>query len=225
MQKRTTTKGLIQRTLVGVSLVTLCAGFACAQDAAAPAPSPAAEPAPAQPPPITVRVLMKTTLGDIVLAIEKQRAPITAGNFLYYVDTKRLDGCNFYRAMKFDDDGQFGLIQGGLRGNPKRVFRPIAHEPTTLTGLSHVSGAISMARTDPGTATADFFIVLGDVTQFDAHPEANDPGYAVFGRVVEGMDVVRAILDLPRSDAAPIPAMKGQMLAEPVKILSVRRAD
>jgi len=141
------------------------------------------------------------------------------------VDQRRLDGCDFYRAVKLDEGGQFGLIQGGLRGNPKRALKPIAHESTSVTGLSHVNGAISMARADPGTATADFFIMIGDVPSYDAHPDSGDPGYAVFGRVVEGSDVVRAILEQPRSTQAGEGIMKGQILANPVKILNARRAD
>jgi len=190
-------------------------GLALGQDAA-----PDAGAVPGATAPATVNVVLHTALGDIVLALEKERAPITSANFLRYVDQKRLDGTEFYRAMKADEEGEFGLIQGGLRGNPKRVLKPIAHEPTSATGLSHVSGAISMARADPGTADADFFIVIGDLPSFDARPD--DPGYAVFGRVVAGMDVVRNILQQPRSDAGE-GVMKGQMLASPVKILTARR--
>jgi peptidyl-prolyl cis-trans isomerase A (cyclophilin A) len=174
--------------------------------------------------PATTKVVLTTSYGDIVLAVETQRAPLTAANFLRYVDEKRLDGSTFYRAMVLGDDGQQGLIQGGLRGNPKRTLKPIAHEPTTATGLSHVNGAISMARAEPGTATADFFIVVGDLVGLDAQPNGGDPGYAVFGYVVDGMDVVHVIFGQPRSATAGEGAMKGQMLATPVKILKVRRA-
>jgi peptidyl-prolyl cis-trans isomerase A (cyclophilin A) len=179
------------------------------------AQTPAAMPAPLP------EVVVQTELGAIQLQLDATHAPITTGNFLRYVDQKRFDGTNFYRAMKIGDTGEYGLVQAGLRGNPKRIFKPIAHEPTSQTGLSHVSGVISMARAEPGTATADFFIVLGDLTGLDA--TANDPGYAAFGRVTAGMEVVRAMLELPRSDTAPVEVMKGQMLAQPVKILSVRR--
>jgi peptidyl-prolyl cis-trans isomerase A (cyclophilin A) len=173
--------------------------------------------------PVSVKVTLHTSLGDIVLALAKDRAPVTVNNFLRYVDEKRFDGCNFYRAVKLDDEGKFGLIQGGLRGNPKRVLKPIAHEPTTVTGLSHIDGAISMARAEPGTANADFFIVVGDTVSYDAQP-GGDPGYAVFGRVIEGMDVVRTILGLPRSEDGQ-GVMKGQMIANPVKVFSVRRTE
>jgi peptidyl-prolyl cis-trans isomerase A (cyclophilin A) len=200
-----------------VACASLWVGLAVAQDAVQP-------PDAGTPVPATVKVVLKTSLGDIVLAVETQRAPITAANFLRYVDQKRLDGSDFYRSMAVGEDGQYGLIQGGLRGNPKRVFKPIAHEPTTVTGLSHVNGAISMARADPGTATADFFIVIGDLVSLDAQANGGDPGYAVFGHVVDGMDVVHLIFGQPRSPTAGQGVMQGQMLATPVKILSARRA-
>jgi len=168
---------------------------------------------------------LRTNLGDISLALEQERAPITVNNFLHYVDQKRLDGTEFYRALTLDEQGQYGLIQGGLRNNPRRVFKPIAHEPTNLTGLSHISGAISMARAEPGTASADFFIVIGDNVSYDAQPDGGDPGYAVFGHVVDGMDVVRAILQQPRAAGVGEGIMSGQMLANPVRILTARRAN
>jgi peptidyl-prolyl cis-trans isomerase A (cyclophilin A) len=199
---------------------------AVAQDAAEPAAgSSALQPAAGTSVPASVKVVLKTSLGDIVLAVETERAPITAANFLRYVDQRRLDGSEFYRSMAVGDDGQHGLIQGGLRGNPKRVLKPIAHESTAVTALSHVNGAISMARADPGTATADFFVVIGDLVSLDAQPNGGDPGYAVFGHVVDGMDVIYVIFSQPRSSTAGQGVMKGQMLAIPVKILTVRRAQ
>lgn len=161
-------------------------------------------------------------MGDIHLALEVGRAPITAGNFLRYVDAKRFDGITFYRAMKVSEDGRYGLVQGGL-SDPKLLYKPIAHESPATTGLSHVDGAISMGRNEPGSAVADFFIVIGDLVSMDGTADGKDPGYAVFGRVTDGMDLVHAILELPRSEAARNPVMQGQMLAEPVKILTVRR--
>ena len=173
--------------------------------------------------PVLPRVLMHSSRGDILIELEAQRAPLTVRNFLRYVDQKRLDGSDFYRAVKIGDDGKYGLVQGGLRGNPKRVLKPIAHESPRITGLSHLDGAISMARTDPGTATADFFFVVGDLVALDGQASGDDAGYAVFGRVIEGMDVVRDILEQPRSVDGGEGVMKGQMLAKPVKIISVRR--
>jgi peptidyl-prolyl cis-trans isomerase A (cyclophilin A) len=182
--------------------------------------------------PKTVNVALLTSLGTIIVAVEVERAPITAGNFLRYVDQKRFDGSNFYRAMKLAQPGappeapRFGLIQGGTRGNLKRILPPIKHEPTTVTGLSHINGAISMARAAPGTASGDFFIVLGGLTGLDANPAARDDklGYAVFGQIIAGMDVVLRILDVPVSTTAGVGVMKGQMIAAPVRILSARRA-
>jgi peptidyl-prolyl cis-trans isomerase A (cyclophilin A) len=185
--------------------VMLCAG---AQEAQAPS---------------TVDVVMHTERGDIRIALETARAPITAANFLRYVDQKRFDGITIYRAVKIGDDGKYGLVQGGLQGERKRAFAPIAHESPATTGLSHLDGAVSMAREAPGSATGDFFFVIGDLTSLDGKP-GDDPGYAVFGRVSEGMEIVRSILDLPRSEKAPDPVMQGQMLAAPVKVLTVRRA-
>jgi peptidyl-prolyl cis-trans isomerase A (cyclophilin A) len=220
-----------------VQFMLIAAAFAGCPTWAQEAPAPAETAGttseattPAAPPPATVDVIIRTTLGAIEVAIETERAPLTAVNFLRYVDQKRLDGTAFYRAMKVGDDGKYGLMQGGSRGDPKRVLKAIAHEPTSTTGLSHVSGAISMARAAPGTATGDFFIVVGDLISLDAQPPnpadagADTAGYAVFGRVIGGMDVVRAMLELPRTDKAPSEAMKGQMLAVPLKIVSVRRS-
>ena len=217
------------RKIAGTGWLVACAslflGAALAQNSTPPAGDSAPQPAAGTAAPATVNVVLKTSLGDIALAVEIERAPITAANFLRYVDQKRLDGSEFYRAVAIGDDGQYGLLQGGLRGNPKRVLKPIAHEPTTVTGLSHVNGAISMARTDPGTATADFFIVIGDLVTLDAQPDGGDPGYAVFGHVLDGMDVVHAISSQPLSPTMGEGVMKGQMLAVPVKILTARRAE
>jgi peptidyl-prolyl cis-trans isomerase A (cyclophilin A) len=216
---------VVARLVWLMACVSLWLGVALAQDSAQPpAAGSGAQPDAGTRAPATVKVVLRTSLGDIVLAVETERAPITAANFLRYVDQKRLDGSEFYRSMAVGDDGQYGLIQGGLRGNPKRVLKPIAHEPTTVTGLSHVNGAISMARGDPGTATADFFIMIGDLVGLDAKPNGGDPGFAVFGRVIDGMDVVHAIFGQPRSPTAGEGIMLGQMLALPVKILTARRA-
>jgi peptidyl-prolyl cis-trans isomerase A (cyclophilin A) len=193
---------------------------------AAPAPAAAAAEAPKAAPQVAlVRVQLHTDLGDILLGLDPQHAPITAANFLSYVDQKRFDGSTFYRAVKLDDEGHSGLVQGGLRGDPERVLPPIAHEAPGTTGLKHLDGAISMARAEPGTAAADFFIVIGDLPSLDGQPGSDDPGYAVFGRVLDGMDVVRKILERPRDPQAGDGDLKGQMIADPVQILTVRRVN
>lgn len=183
------------------------------------APALAQAPAPA---PTTVRVLLHTSAGDIMVALETQRAPITAGNFLHYVDTHRLDGTEFYRAMHTTPEA--GLIQGGVR-NGRLLFPPIAHEPTSQTGLSHDDGALSVPRLAVGTAQGDFTIMVGNQHYLDAGPgSAGDGlGYAVFGHVVEGMDVVRRILAAPTSPTEGEGVMRGQMLDPRVRILTARR--
>ncbi len=171
-----------------------------------------------------VRVSLRTTAGMITLELESKRAPITTANFLRYVDQKRFDGTVFYRAMKLGD-GTEGLIQGGTQNAPKRILKPIAHEPTNVTGVKHEVGAISMARYAPGTATGDFSILVSAMPGLDANPlqSGDNSGYAAFGRVVEGLDIVRKIHMMPTSPTLGEGFLKGQMIAAPVKILSVHR--
>lgn len=200
---------MLNRLLLLVA--ALCAAPALAQTPAA-AP-PAAE---------TARVKVETSEGSIVLELEKSRAPITTANFLRYVDEKRLDGTVFYRTVRVTPT--FGFVQFGVQNAPKRVLPPIKHEPTTQTGVRHVDGAISIARLAPGTAQGDFTISVGAQPSLDADPsrEGDNLGYAAFGRVVEGMEVVHRILNAPVSEGGHF---KGEMIADPVRILSARRID
>lgn len=205
--------------------LALMAMPAVAQTAAPAAPAPAVDAAPPAPKPATVRVTLTTAEGPILLELEKERAPVTTANFLRYVDQKRFDGAVFYRAMKLTPDGSYGLIQGGTRGNPKTTLPAIKHEPTSTTGLSHVDGTISMARGAPGSATGDFFIAIGPLTSLDADltKPGDNLGFAAFGRVVEGMDVVKKIMVAPTSPTEGVGVMKGQMIAAPIRIVSARR--
>ncbi|MCP5396544.1 MAG: peptidylprolyl isomerase [Sphingomonadaceae bacterium] len=185
---------------------------------------------PPPPPPAVEYVAIETTMGTITVSLEVERAPITAGNFLRYVDEKRFDGTVFYRTMSLDwGDQPNGLIQAGTQWDPKRILPSIKHEPTTLTGLSHTRGALSMAMNEPGSANGDFSIMLQDQTGMDADPTATDPvwqnGYAVFGYVVDGWDVVHAIHAAPTDPDKGEGWMKGQMLAQPVKILRMVRVE
>jgi peptidyl-prolyl cis-trans isomerase A (cyclophilin A) len=191
-----------------------------------------AAPASAQdtPPPRTVEVELQTTEGNILVALEVERAPITAGNFLRYVDERRLDGTAFYRAMILDwEPHPNGLIQGGAQNDPDRILPPIAHERTSDTGLTHARGALSMARNAPGTANGDFSILLQAQPGMDADPDNADPqfhdGYAVFGQVIGGMDVVERIHATPRDPDAGEGWLKGEMLAEPVVITRALRKE
>ena len=170
-----------------------------------------------------VRATITTAQGTITVELDRARAPISTANFLRYVDARRYDGINFYRSMKLPWNA--GVIQAGQR-DPKKLYPPIAHEPTSRTGLSHVEGVLSMARREPGSAQSEWSITIGDMTGLDAKPGApgDSAGYAVFGRVVEGMDVVKRIWAGPTDPNAGQGAMKGQILKPPVRILSIRRA-
>ncbi len=172
------------------------------------------------------KVTLLTSFGPIAIELAADKAPISAANFLAYVDQKRLDGATFYRAVKLAPDLSSGLIQGGLQGDPAKVLPPIAHEPTTKTGLKHVEGTISFARDAPGTATCDFFICTGVQHSLDADPSqsGDNLGFAAFGHVTTGMDAVKKILGAPVSPSKGEGAMKGEMLDPTIPILSARRA-
>lgn len=211
MQKRLTA------ALIALSLV-YPGTAALAQTSAAPPPAVPAKPAK------LVRIDLTTSAGVITLDLDLGQAPITAGNFLRYVDQKRFDGAVFYRSVKITPD--FGMIQGGARNDPKRVLPPIAHEPTSKTGILHTNGTISMARAKPGSANGDFFIVIGTMPALDANPKepGDNLGYAAFGKVVDGFDAVRKIYDAPTPPTLGVKeGMKGQILAAPIRIISARR--
>ena len=167
-----------------------------------------------------VPVAIETSAGRIVIALDKTHAPITTANFLHYVDTHRFDGENFYRAMHV---GGGGLIQGGVRSDARKLYPPIKHEPTSQTGLRNVAGAIAMANAGAGTARADFFILASDIPSLDA--KGDEPGFAVFGHVIEGMDVVNKILVSPVSLTNGEGVMKGQMLEPVIKIVRAERVQ
>jgi peptidyl-prolyl cis-trans isomerase A (cyclophilin A) len=192
-------------------------------------PALAAWPALAQAPvPPRPRVALTTAQGVIVIELATDKAPITTANFLRYVDFKRFDGTSFYRASTppgQPNKGDDGLLQGGTQGDPARNLKPIAHEPTTLTGLSHTDGTVSMGRFAPGSATGDFFICVGDQTYLDADPKATPPtpGFAAFAHVVDGMALVKTLLMAHVSPTAGEGPMKGEMLDPPVRILTARR--
>ncbi len=176
------------------------------------------------PAPGVARLTMTTAEGPLVLELAGDKAPLTVANFLRYVDAGRYNGGEIYRGMAVATNPLMGLVQGGAK--PGKPIRPVAHEPTSQTGLKHVDGTLSLARYAPGTGTSDFFICVGDAGYLDANPAAtgDNAGFAAFGRVVEGMEIVKRILVMPKSQKADNPAMVGQMLATNVKILSVKRA-
>lgn len=172
------------------------------------------------------KVAIKTNHGTIVVELEVQKAPITSKNFLRYVDVHAYDGGSFFRAARTPGAPKQGTIVGAP--NPKtHPFPPIAHESTTMTGLRHVTGTISLGRFDPGTATSNFFICASDEPYLDAHPEEKGKGdhlgFAAFGQVVQGMPVVAKILSLPTNGKTKYADQAGQWLKPPVPILSMRR--
>ena len=226
---------MIRPLLPFAALAALAALAACGESPpAAPAvneSAPATNSAAPAPVPDTARVRLETDAGTIVLQLDGRHAPVTTANFLAYVDQHRFDGVTFYRASRTPHRTGQGFIQGGIRRNAMLGLPPIAHEPTSRTGLRHVDGTISMARLEPGSAMGDFFIVSGAMPSMDAghrRPSSgnNDAeGYAAFGRVVEGMDVIRRILAAPTIENAGAGAMRGQMLERPVTIVRAVRAD
>ena len=170
----------------------------------------------------SVRVLVRTELGDIVLEVDAKRAPDTAANFLRYVDAGHYDGGTFHRTVKIDNQPdspvKIEVIQAGV--NPDRAkdgFPPIPIERTSVTGLRHTNGAISMARGQPDSATSGWFICINDQASLDFGGARNPDGqgFAAFGRVVRGMDVVQKIQQAPNTDA--------QRLTPPIKILKAAR--
>ena len=169
-----------------------------------------------------VRVLVRTELGDIVLEVDTKRAPNTAANFLRYVDAGHYDGGTFHRTVKMDNQPdspvKIEVIQAGVSADrAKDSFLPIPIERTSVTGLRHTNGAISMARGQPDSATSGWFICINDQASLDFGGARNPDGqgFAAFGRVVQGMDVVRKIQQAPNTDA--------QRLTPPIKILKAAR--
>lgn len=169
------------------------------------------------------RVWIKTELGDIKVEIYVNEAPITASNFLKYVDGGLFDGGTFYRVVTMDNqpdnDVKIEVIQGGLGfGESEKRFPPIAHETTEKTGIKHKDGVISMARNEPGSASSEIFICINDQPELDFGGKRNPDGqgFAAFGKVIEGMDVVRKIQQQPA---------EGQMLDPKIQIYSIARID
>jgi peptidyl-prolyl cis-trans isomerase A (cyclophilin A) len=170
------------------------------------------------------RVALTTSAGTIVVAVDTVHAPISGGNFLRYVDGKRLDGAVFYRTVKVQD--HFGFVQFGVNNAPAKVLPPIKHEPTTLTGIKHTDFTLSTPRRGPGTAQGEFTIMLGDQPSFDADPSkpGDNLGFAAFAHVVEGQDVVLKIFDAPTSPTATIRgSFRGEVPVAAVRILTARR--
>ncbi len=173
-------------------------------------------------------VVLETELGDISIEVYEERAPISSASFLAHVDGGDLDGGAFYRTVTVENDNgspTIEVIQGGLIGG-ESALPTIEHESTAVTGILHEDGVVSLGRTDPGTATgAAFFICIGDQPGLDFGATRNPDGlgFAAFGRVVDGMDVVRAIHRREANGPSDSPYTEGQMLTEYVGIVSAYR--
>jgi peptidyl-prolyl cis-trans isomerase A (cyclophilin A) len=188
--------------------------LAVANGAAAQALSPAQAPTP-------VRVRIATDLGAIDIEVDPARAPVTSANILEYIDGSFFDGGQFHRSARLETQAErpvkIEVVQASInRERSKESFPPIALERTSVTGLMHKDGTLSMARSGPDSATSSFFICVGDQSSLDfgGARNADGQGFAAFGRVVAGMDVVRKIHQSPA---------KGETLEPPVKILKVER--
>lgn len=169
-----------------------------------------------------VRVVMETELGNIELEIDTVHAPVTAANFLRYVDAGLYAGGRFHRTVRPDNQVtkpvKIAVIQGAAdETRAKAFFPPIALERTSVTGLRHVDGALSMARSAPDSGTHEFFVCVGDqpALDFGGARNADGQGFAVFGRVVSGMEVVRRIQMSPA---------RGERLTPAIRIRQVTRA-
>jgi peptidyl-prolyl cis-trans isomerase A (cyclophilin A) len=201
MSRETTARMLRAMMLLAVMSVTLAGTLA-----AVPHGAPATD------------VTIRTSEGTIVVRLDAAHAPGTVKNFLHYVDAHSYDNATFYRTVSKANEPQskIEVIQGGLNpqaANP--MIAPIPLEPTNKTGLHNTDGVISMARTsDPNSATTEFFICIGDNRFLDAGGPLG-PGYAAFGKVVRGMDVVRKIQHAHAN---------GESLTPPVRIISIARA-
>jgi peptidyl-prolyl cis-trans isomerase A (cyclophilin A) len=174
-----------------------------------------------------VTLLMPAGRVDIDLAV--RQAPLSAADFLRYIDAKSYDGGTISRVVRPDNDHGspvIDVVQGGIRADARKL-PPIAHESTAMTGLRHLDGTISLPRDHVGTGSgAEFFICIGDQPGLDFGGKRNKDGqgFAAFGRVVSGMEIVRTIWRMKADGASPDAYVAGQMLPHPVPILSAFRS-
>lgn len=175
-----------------------------------------------------VTAVIETSEGDITLALDAEAAPVTVANFVALAGAGAFDGTSFYRTVRADNDrpeARIDVIQGGAGFDGLPDAETIAHERSDETGLSHTSGAISMARDEPGTASSEFFIVITDSLILDAGPNGRHPdgeGFAAFGYVTAGMNVAEVIWRAPTGNDSAPEGYSDQWLTEPVRIERVR---
>ncbi len=200
---------MMTRTAARVlTLFCIASSLSCAHKTAAPAPTNKLP-----------HVLIRTEAGDIIIEVDSVHAPLTSWNFLRYVDEGFYDHGQFHRAVTLQNQPnnavKIEVVQASADSS-RKPNKPIPLERTSVTGLHHVDGAVSMARGKPDSATSDFFIVIKDQPELDfgGRRNADGQGFAVFSRVVSGMDVVRKI------QTAPVVAQK---LTPPIRIIEARR--
>ena len=157
-------------------------------------------------------IVIETDLGNITIELHEKLAPITTKNFIKYINENRYKGATFYRVVTPENQPQskikIEVIQGGLyEDDHPQALPPILHESTKETGILHKDGVISMARYGPGTATFEFFICVGDQPSLDfgGGRNSDNHGFAAFGKVIDGMDVVRKIHKQPDSAQYLVP--------------------
>ncbi len=168
-------------------------------------------------------VKIETNFGDILVELYPEKAPKTVAAFLSYMDSGYYKGSSFYRVLKEEDQPSMSfkseLIQGGIWGTKNKLLASligIAHENTKQTGIQHTNGTISLARGDTGTATSEFFIVVGDQPAYDYGGDANQDkqGFATFGKVIKGMEFVKQIHSQPDNQTSFLP---------PIEIINIIR--
>lgn len=177
------------------------------------------------------QIRIDTESGPIVLELYADKAPATVVNFLRYIDAKRYDNTTFYRVVRLDNQAnnpvKIEVIQGGLGADSTQMFPPIAQETTQKTGLKHLDGTLSLARGAPSSGASEFFICINAQPELDFGGKRNPDGqgFAAFGRVVQGMDVVRRIQQGQTGQTGPTNAYSNpmQLLKVPVRIRSVQR--
>jgi len=181
----------------------------------------------------TIPIRMQTSAGDITIELYPEAAPVTVANFLKYVDAHLYGNhASFYRTVRMDNQAQNNInievIQGGIGTQDSGLsLTPIAHESSKLSGILHKDGVISMARLEPGSASSEFFICINDQPELDYGGQRNPDGqgFAGFGKVVEGMDVVRRIQNMKTNmpEGQKLEYTSGQILIEPVVIKKIIR--
>jgi len=171
-------------------------------------------------PAMAQKVLVQTERGDIVLQLFSDKAPVSSKNFLRYVKEHRYDGAGFYRVVRLDNQPdkkvKIEVIQGGLGDDSTKTLSRIVHETTAITGLKHLDGTLSMARNGPGTAGSEFFICINNQPELDYGGKRNPDGqgFAAFGKVLSGMNIVKQIQQEQTGTGEKI-----QALTKPVKII------